>query len=68
MNGTAIPLSLTCVQYDNLIPNRLPACRQRYFKNYFHLVLYEVLSLMRYFLTSSVGVNVVFFCPSHSSH
>ena len=68
MKGTAIPLSLTCVQYDNLIPNRLRASRQRYFEDFFHLVLYEVSSLMCYFSASSVGVNVVFFCPSHSSH
>ena len=51
MKGTAISLSPTCVQYDNLIPNTLRACRQRYFEDYLHLVLYEVSSLMRYFST-----------------
>ena len=51
MKGTAISLSPTCVQYDNLIPNTLRACRQRYFEDYLHLVLYEVSSLMRYLST-----------------
>ena len=55
MKGTAISLSPTCVQYDNLIPNTLRACRQRYFEDYFHLVFYKVSSLMRYLTTSSVG-------------